>query len=286
MPQPRSRVGLGAERLVFLTDVDGLIVDGEVVDAIDVDARERAARRRPLRRRHRPEAPRRGDRSRRAASPPRSAARRSSREHASLQPARVLPTYARLDVTFVDGDGSWLSTTTGKRYLDLFAGIAVVGLGHCHPAPLAAAHAQLDRLWHVSNLYSTEPMERPAPTSSPSGSAARRRSSATRAPRRSRPRSSGREGDGQDRDRRARGLVPRAHDGRALDHRAAGEARAFEPLVPGARLRDAGDARRARRPADRRDPARARAGRGRRAAARRRRRSPRRARSPTSTARC
>ena len=46
----------------------------------------------------------------------------------------------------------------GKRYLDLFAGIAVVGLGHRHPAPLAAAHAQLDRLWHVSNLYWTEPM--------------------------------------------------------------------------------------------------------------------------------
>ena len=47
-----------------------------------------------------------------------------------------------------------------RRYLDLLGGIAVVGLGHLHPAPLAAAHAQLDRLWHVSNLYWTEPMER------------------------------------------------------------------------------------------------------------------------------
>ena len=46
----------------------------------------------------------------------------------------------------------------GRRYLDLVGGIAVVGLGHRHPAPLAAAHAQLDRLWHVSNLYWTEPM--------------------------------------------------------------------------------------------------------------------------------
>jgi acetylornithine/succinyldiaminopimelate/putrescine aminotransferase len=71
---------------------------------------------------------------------------------------RLLPTYARLPVTFVDGDGSWLVDDAGNRYLDLFAGIAVVGLGHCHPAPAAAAHAQLDRLWHVSNLYSTEPM--------------------------------------------------------------------------------------------------------------------------------
>src|SRR5262249_28753436 len=47
----------------------------------------------------------------------------------------------------------------GQRYLDLVAGIAVVSLGHCHPAPLEAARAQLERLWHVSNLYSTEPME-------------------------------------------------------------------------------------------------------------------------------
>ena len=73
--------------------------------------------------------------------------------------APLLPTYARLGVTFVEGDGAWLVDANGKRYLDLVAGIAVVALGHRHPAPLAAAHAQLDRLWHVSNLYSTEPME-------------------------------------------------------------------------------------------------------------------------------
>ena len=70
----------------------------------------------------------------------------------------VLPTYARYDVTFVSGEGSWLVDTDGRRYLDLVAGIAVVGLGHCHDAPLAAARAQLERLWHVSNLYWTEPM--------------------------------------------------------------------------------------------------------------------------------
>jgi predicted acetylornithine/succinylornithine family transaminase len=73
--------------------------------------------------------------------------------------ASLLPTYARLDVTFVEGDGAWLVDADGNRYLDLFAGIAVVGLGHRHPAPLAAAHAQLDKLWHVSNLYWTEPMQ-------------------------------------------------------------------------------------------------------------------------------
>jgi len=70
----------------------------------------------------------------------------------------VLPTYARQDVTLVSGDGAWLVDAEGRRYLDFVAGIAVVGLGHCHPKPLAAAREQLDRLWHVSNLYWTEPM--------------------------------------------------------------------------------------------------------------------------------
>ncbi len=70
----------------------------------------------------------------------------------------VLPVYARQDLTFVRGKGTTLYDADGRAYLDFLAGIAVVGLGHCHPAPLAAATAQLDRLWHVSNLYWTEPM--------------------------------------------------------------------------------------------------------------------------------
>jgi predicted acetylornithine/succinylornithine family transaminase len=69
----------------------------------------------------------------------------------------LLPTYPLTRVTFVEGDGVWLTDDMGRRYLDFAAGIAVVSLGHKHPAPLAAAHRQLDRLWHVSNLYSTEP---------------------------------------------------------------------------------------------------------------------------------
>ena len=74
--------------------------------------------------------------------------------------APLLETYARTDVTFVRGNGAWLEDIDGRRYLDLLGGIAVVGLGHRHPAPLAAAHEQLDKLWHVSNLYWTEPMTR------------------------------------------------------------------------------------------------------------------------------
>jgi acetylornithine/N-succinyldiaminopimelate aminotransferase len=69
----------------------------------------------------------------------------------------LLPTYPETRVTFVEGDGVWLTDHAGKKYLDFAAGIAVVSLGHRHPAPLAAAHAQLDKLWHASNLYGTEP---------------------------------------------------------------------------------------------------------------------------------
>jgi acetylornithine/N-succinyldiaminopimelate aminotransferase len=70
----------------------------------------------------------------------------------------VLPVYQRAEVTFVEGEGAWLVAADGRRYLDFAAGIAVVGLGHRHEAPLVAAHTQLDRVWHVSNLYWTEPM--------------------------------------------------------------------------------------------------------------------------------
>ena len=65
----------------------------------------------------------------------------------------VLPTYARAPLAFVQGEGPWLVTEAGERYLDLGAGIAVCALGHAHPALVAALEAQAKRLWHVSNLY-------------------------------------------------------------------------------------------------------------------------------------
>jgi len=77
----------------------------------------------------------------------------------TLLESALLPTYPPTRVTFVDGDGVWLTDDMGRRYLDFAAGIAVVALGHKHPAPLAAAHRQLDRLWHASNLYTTEPAQ-------------------------------------------------------------------------------------------------------------------------------
>jgi acetylornithine/N-succinyldiaminopimelate aminotransferase len=75
-------------------------------------------------------------------------------------PEALLPTYARDDLTIVSGEACRVRDADGRAYLDLAAGIAVVGLGHVHPAPLAAATAQLERLWHASNLWWTEPMTR------------------------------------------------------------------------------------------------------------------------------
>jgi acetylornithine/N-succinyldiaminopimelate aminotransferase len=65
----------------------------------------------------------------------------------------ILPTYNRAPLAFASGEGSWLTTVDGARYLDLGAGIAVNVLGHAHPGLVAALTAQAGQLWHVSNLY-------------------------------------------------------------------------------------------------------------------------------------
>jgi len=65
----------------------------------------------------------------------------------------VLPTYSRAPLSFVSGEGSWLTEADGRRFLDLGAGIAVNALGHAHPALVAVLTEQAQKLWHVSNLY-------------------------------------------------------------------------------------------------------------------------------------
>ena len=67
--------------------------------------------------------------------------------------ASVLPTYSRAPLTFVKGEGSWLTEADGRQILDLGAGIAVNVLGHAHPALVSALTDQANALWHVSNLY-------------------------------------------------------------------------------------------------------------------------------------
>ncbi|XP_025893828.1 alanine--glyoxylate aminotransferase 2, mitochondrial isoform X1 [Nothoprocta perdicaria] len=57
------------------------------------------------------------------------------------------------------GHMQWLFDYEGRRYLDLFAGIATVSVGHCHPKVTAAAQAQLARLWHTSSIYMHPPIQ-------------------------------------------------------------------------------------------------------------------------------
>jgi acetylornithine aminotransferase len=67
--------------------------------------------------------------------------------------SHVMNTYARLPVAFSHGEGSRITDTDGRQYLDALAGIAVNTLGHAHPKLVAAIAAQAGRVLHTSNLY-------------------------------------------------------------------------------------------------------------------------------------
>src|ERR1700675_4859939 len=72
----------------------------------------------------------------------------------------VMGTYARQNIAFDKGEGAWLVSTTGERYLDFASGVAVNALGHAHPKLIAALTEQAGKLWHCSNLYRVPGQER------------------------------------------------------------------------------------------------------------------------------
>ena len=74
--------------------------------------------------------------------------------------AAVMGTYARQNLVFERGEGAWLITPDGDRYLDFGSGVAVNVLGHAHPVLVAALTEQAGKLWHTSNLYRVEGQER------------------------------------------------------------------------------------------------------------------------------
>ena len=75
-------------------------------------------------------------------------------------PAAVMPTYGRMPVSFVRGEGSHLYDDAGRRYLDALTGLAVCGLGHAHPRVTEAVATQAATLLHTSNLYRIPGQER------------------------------------------------------------------------------------------------------------------------------
>ncbi|XP_030368148.1 alanine--glyoxylate aminotransferase 2, mitochondrial isoform X2 [Strigops habroptila] len=64
-----------------------------------------------------------------------------------------LRTYYKEPLLLHQGHMQWLFDYEGRRYLDLFAGIVTVGVGHCHPKVTMATQKQLARLWHISSIY-------------------------------------------------------------------------------------------------------------------------------------
>lgn len=74
--------------------------------------------------------------------------------------SNLMNTYSRLPVTFVKGEGVWLWDDKGRRYLDAIAGIAVCGLGHCHPRLAKTLCEQAATLIHTSNLYHIDKQEK------------------------------------------------------------------------------------------------------------------------------
>jgi acetylornithine/N-succinyldiaminopimelate aminotransferase len=65
----------------------------------------------------------------------------------------LMPTYNRADLAFERGEGAWLWTADGRRFLDFGAGIATTSLGHAHPHLVQAVAEQAAKVMHVSNLY-------------------------------------------------------------------------------------------------------------------------------------
>lgn len=77
-----------------------------------------------------------------------------------MSTSAVMATYARTDLLFERGEGSWLVSSDGRRFLDFNSGIAVNALGHAHPHLVKALQDQAGKFWHCSNLYRIEGQEK------------------------------------------------------------------------------------------------------------------------------
>src|SRR6202051_2148367 len=83
-------------------------------------------------------------------------------ETISLEERYQLATYKKMPVVAERGEGVWIFTSNGERYLDLYGGHAVAGTGHCHPHVVKAIHDQTERLLFYSNLVYSKARARAA----------------------------------------------------------------------------------------------------------------------------
>lgn len=77
-----------------------------------------------------------------------------------VEASPLYQTYMRAPLRFERGEGVWLVTEGGERYLDFAAGVAVNSLGHAHPHLIEALTTQAGKVWHLSNLYDVPGQER------------------------------------------------------------------------------------------------------------------------------
>jgi len=69
----------------------------------------------------------------------------------------IMNTYGDRQLAFIKGEGAYVWDAEGKKHLDFLSGIAVNGLGHCHPRVVEAIRNQSETLLHISNLYYIQP---------------------------------------------------------------------------------------------------------------------------------
>ena len=69
----------------------------------------------------------------------------------------IMSTYGRIDLSFERGEGPWLFSVEGKKYLDFATGIAVNTLGHSNNELINTLIEQSKKVWHTSNLYKIKP---------------------------------------------------------------------------------------------------------------------------------
>lgn len=86
----------------------------------------------------------------------------SATSAAAQTDSSLFQTYARYPISLVKGKGSWLWDDQGNRYLDFMCGLAVTSLGHAPEKVGAKLKAQIDELWHVSNLFQIPGQEKAA----------------------------------------------------------------------------------------------------------------------------
>lgn len=76
--------------------------------------------------------------------------------------SHLFPNYARDEIDLADGSGSYVFDQNGTKYLDFMSGIAVSNLGHHHPKVMQALSEQSEKIWHSSNLYTSNLQEKVA----------------------------------------------------------------------------------------------------------------------------